>query len=130
LITAGALLLVASGRRDLLAQGRDVPGQSSAALVAVGLLIALAVALFSFIASPNPDGLERVAIDHGFMGQALEPAFKLLPDYQLPFLASPVASGVAAVVLGVLVVFVVAILIGFAGRRNRAQRPSGPADKG
>lgn len=130
LITAGALLLVASSRTDLLAQGRDVPGQSSAAMVAVGLLIALAIALFSFVASPAPDGLERVAIDHGFMGQALEPAFKLLPDYQIPFLASPVASGIAAVILGVLVVFVVAILISFVGRRKRAESSMGPADKG
>ena len=70
-----------------------------------GLGLALGVAIFSFAADPNPDGLERVAEDAGFVNRALAPVYNLLPDYTLPFIQDPVVSGVLAVVLGTLMVF-------------------------
>jgi cobalt/nickel transport protein len=38
----------------------------------------------SWFASPSPDGLEKVAETHGFIGKALEPVYKLFPDYTIP----------------------------------------------
>lgn len=51
-----------------------------AVLVAVALAVSLAVAVFAAPwASGAPDGLERVAIDHGFDGEASEHALAESP---------------------------------------------------
>ena len=117
IITVGALLLIYSTRPDLLAMGEEGPGQGSARWVGVGLLIAVLVAVFSFAASGSPDGLERVAEDQGFIGTALDPFYNILPDYTLPFLPNETLSGILAVVLGTLIVFCLAYLIGRFARR-------------
>ncbi len=104
-ITVGALTFIYAARRDLLGLGAAAPGQTSAGWVGAGLGLALGVAIFSFAADPNPDGLERVAEDAGFVNRALAPVYNLLPDYTLPFIQDPVVSGVLAVVLGTLMVF-------------------------
>ena len=117
LITVGALTLIASTRADLLEQGRKAGGALSAAWVTGGLLIALVVAVFSFAASGSPDGLERVADNHGFLSRALDPFYTILPDYTIPFVANETLSGILAVVLGTLLVFGIAILVGRGLRR-------------
>ncbi len=73
IITVGALVLIAQTRPDLLRMGKQAPGTRSALWVAAGLLIAVIVASLSFVASPAPDGLERVATDYGFINAALDP---------------------------------------------------------
>ncbi len=108
LITVGALAFLYATRRDLLNIGEAAPGRASANWVVAGLVIALVVAAFSFAASPDPDGLERVAEDTGFLDKALEPVYNLFPDYTLPFIADPLISGILAVMLGTLIVFGVA----------------------
>lgn len=118
LITVSALALIGRTRPDLLRQGEQSGGTASAAWVTSGLLIALVVAVFSFAASGSPDGLERVAEDTGFIGTALDPFFNILPDYTIPFIGNETLSGIAAVVLGTLLVFGLALLI---GRTVRAQ---------
>lgn len=118
LITVGALTLIARTRADLLQRGEQAGGTASAAWVTSGLVIALVVAVFSFAASASPDGLERVAEDTGFIGTALDPVYNILPDYTIPFIANETLSGIAAVVLGTLLVFGIALLI---GRSIRAQ---------
>ena len=117
LITVGALTLIASTRADLLEQGRKAGGALSAAWVTGGLLIALVVAVFSFAASGSPDGLERVADNHGFLSRAMDPFYTILPDYTIPFVANETLSGILAVVLGTLLVFGIAILVGRGLRR-------------
>jgi len=117
LITVGALTLIASTRADLLEQGRKAGGALSAAWVTGGLLIALIVAVFSFAASGSPDGLERVADNNGFLSRALDPFYTILPDYTIPFVANETLSGILAVVLGTLLVFGIAILVGRGLRR-------------
>jgi cobalt/nickel transport system permease protein len=102
---ATAIELAVSGTSPL---GVALPAMVAANWVAGGLVIALAVAALSPLASPNPDGLERVAEDTGFIGAALEPLYTILPDYTLPFVSNPVLSGLLAVVVGTLVVFGVA----------------------
>ena len=52
-----------------------------------GLLIAaMVVIVLAPLASDDPDGLERVAIDAGFAEQGTDAGFELLPDYSVPFL--------------------------------------------
>ncbi len=105
LITVGALSFIYATRRDLLDLGDKAPAKATANWVGVGLGIALVVAIFSFAASPHPDGLERVAEDTGFLGAALDPVYNLLPDYTIPFISNELLSGILAVVVGTLVVF-------------------------
>jgi cobalt/nickel transport system permease protein len=105
LITIGALAFIYAARRDLLDLGERAPAQATANWVIAGLGIALVVAVFSLAASPEPDGLERVAEDSGFLSRALDPVYQLLPDYTIPFVGNELVSGVLAVVLGTLVVF-------------------------
>ena len=119
-ITVGALAFIYAGRRDLLDRGASAPAQGAANWAAVGLGVALVVAVFSFAASPSPDGLERVAEDHGFLDRALGPMFSILPDYTIPFISNPLVSGILAVVLGTLVVFGLTLLVARAQRRSQA----------
>jgi cobalt/nickel transport system permease protein len=105
LITVGALAFIFATRRDLLDIGEMAPAKATANWVGVGLGIALVVAIFSFAASPHPDGLERVAEDTGFLSRAMDPLYNLLPDYTIPFISNPQVSGILAVVVGTLVVF-------------------------
>ncbi|MEZ4676653.1 MAG: PDGLE domain-containing protein [Caldilineaceae bacterium] len=87
-------------------------------------MIALVTAVFSFAASGSPDGLERVAEDHGFIGTALDPIYNLLPDYTIPFIANETLSGIVAVVVGTLLVFGIAIIIGRTVRTQSAKSHS------
>lgn len=118
LITVGALTFIYATRRDLLNIGEQAPAQTSANWVIVGLAIAIVVAVFSFAASPAPDGLERVAEDSGFLHLALAPVYNLLPDYTIPFIGNELVSGVVAVVLGTLIVFGIAVGIARLQRRT------------
>jgi hypothetical protein len=71
----------------------------------VGLLIALGVALLSPLASPHPDGLERVAEDQGFIDKAKEAPFQIIADYLFPGIASEAVATIAAGVVGTFVMF-------------------------
>ena len=124
LITVSALALIGRTRPDILDQGEQAGGTLSAAWVASGLLVALVVAVFSFAASGSPDGLERVATEHGFIGTAMAPFYNLLPDYTIPFIGNETLSGITAVVLGTLLVFGVALLIGRTVRSQSAKSHS------
>jgi cobalt/nickel transport system permease protein len=112
LITVGAVMLLRSTRPEILAEGETAPGRGSAVFVAVGLLVALFVALLSPLASSSPDGLEFVAEREGFLGQALDPLYAILPDYTVPFIEHEAITTILAVVVGTLVVFGVAWLVG------------------
>jgi hypothetical protein len=71
----------------------------------IGLLIALALAIVSPLASSWPDGLERVAEDKGFIDQAAEPRFEIIPDYAFPGVRSEALATVLAGLVGTLVLF-------------------------
>jgi hypothetical protein len=71
----------------------------------IGLLIALGLAVLSPLASPWPDGLERVAEDKGFIKAALEPAFEIIPDYVFPGLRNEALATIAAGLVGTLILF-------------------------
>ena len=79
----------------------------------VGLLVTAAVVvLLAPLASGDPDGLERVAIDAGFAEQGTEAGYQLLPDYSVPFLGDSTASLIVAGLIGVVLLFGAMWLLG------------------
>ncbi len=118
-ITVGALAFIYASRRDLLSIGEQAPAQSTARWVALGLGIALLIAAFSPLASPNPDGLETVAEQQGFIGKALDPLYNILPDYTIPGISNEAISGILAVILGTLMVFGIAYMIAHSRRSKQ-----------
>ena len=88
-----------------------------------GLVLALAIAAFAaFAASPDPDGLERVAEDHGFLDRAQDARYELLPDYTIPGLGEGPLSTAIAGGVGVLLVAGVTLGAGVLLRRQRTNR--------
>jgi hypothetical protein len=87
-----------------------------------GIVLALVVAGFAaFAASPAPDGLERVAEDHGFLDRAQDARYRLLPDYTIPGLGQGPLSTAVAGAVGVLIVTGVTLGAGALLRRRRGQ---------
>ena len=116
-ITVGALAFISASRPDLLGTGESAPAQRSARWVGVGLVVALLIASLSPLASPDPDGLERVAENEGFLERALGPVYNIMPDYTIPFISNETISGIVAVVVGTLLVFGVAYAVARSRRR-------------
>jgi hypothetical protein len=86
----------------------------------VGLLIALAVALISPLASAWPDGLERVAEDKGFIEDAQDAPYGVIPDYVFPGVGNEAMATILAGIVGTLVVFGLAYGLGVLLRRREA----------
>jgi hypothetical protein len=86
----------------------------------VGLLIALAVTLISPLASAWPDGLERVAEDKGFIEDAQDAPYEVIPDYILPGIGNEALATILAGIVGTLVVFGLAYGLGILLRRREA----------
>ena len=85
----------------------------------VGLAIAAAVVIvLAPLASPDPDGLERVAEDLGFIGVARDAVFSIIPDYAVPGIDGNLSTIVAGLI-GVVLVFVVMIVLGRVLARRR-----------
>lgn len=88
----------------------------------VGLLVALAVALLSPLASPHPDGLERVAEDQGFIGQAQGAPYRLIPDYVFPGIGNEAMATRVAGLVGTVILFGLGYTLAWVLRR-RSVRP-------
>ncbi len=71
----------------------------------IGLSVAIVLAIFSFLASVSPDGLERVAEDKNFITAATNLIKSPMPDYILPCVRNERISGSLAGILGVFLVF-------------------------
>jgi hypothetical protein len=84
----------------------------------IGLLLALVVAFFSPLASPHPDGLERVAEDKGFIDRAQDAPYQIIPDYVLPGIANGNLATILAGIVGTLIVFGLAYGLAWALRRR------------
>ena len=88
--------------------------------IVVGLVIcAIVVIAAALFASGDPDGLERVAEDTGFLGAAEGSPFSIIADYAFPGLDGPMATIVAGLI-GVAVLFGVVWLLGRALARRRS----------
>lgn len=75
-------------------------------------LAALVVIVLAPLASSDPDGLERVALDAGFAEQGAEAPYEILPDYSLPLLGDGPLSLVVAGLIGVALLFAAVWLLG------------------
>jgi hypothetical protein len=87
----------------------------------IGLLLAVGVALLSPLASPHPDGLERVAEDEGFIERAQDAPYELIPDYVFPGIADERLATILAGIVGTLVVFGLTAGLTWALRRRSGQ---------
>lgn len=117
LITVGALALVGQVRPDLARAGAaTAPGGLRWA--AVGLAVALALTLLSPLASPSPDGLERVAEDLGFIAAAQSAPYEIIPDYVFPGISNEALATIAAGAVGTILVFGLAVGIAALYRRR------------
>jgi hypothetical protein len=84
----------------------------------IGLLVALVVALLSPLASPHPDGLERVAEEQGFAGQAQDAPYQVIPDYTFPGVGDERVATILAGLAGTLIVFGLAYGLAWCVRRR------------
>ncbi|OAN44885.1 cobalamin biosynthesis protein CbiM [Chloroflexus islandicus] len=120
LITAAAVVFLASTRPDLL-QATPPSGPVMTRIAAIGVVIAAVITAFAPLASPDPDGLERVAEDAGFITRATDAPYQLLPDYTIPWLGETPLSTIIAGLVGV------AVLIGLIWGMSRLLRTQPPA---
>jgi len=120
LITSAAVGLLLAARPEVLRGGAAAPGGRTATAVLFGLGAALLVAALSPLASRSPDGLQTVAARQGFLGLLQAPPYRILPNYTVPFISHPALTTIAAVMLGTLVVFAGAVLIGRIATRRQA----------
>ncbi|RDS61938.1 energy-coupling factor ABC transporter permease [Streptomyces sp. M7] len=110
------------------AEPAPVAARSPRRIWAVGLVTSLVLAGFvSFYASASPDGLEKVAADHGIDKKAEDHAVADSPlaDYGVKDVTDARLSGGLAGVIGVGVTVVAGSAVFWAVRRRRA---AGPAD--
>ena len=110
------------------AEPAPVAARSPRRIWAVGLVTSLVLAGFvSFYASANPDGLEKVAADHGIDKKAEDHAAADSPlaDYGVKDITDARLSGGLAGVIGVGVTVVAGSAVFWAVRRRRT---AGPAD--
>jgi hypothetical protein len=87
-----------------------------AGLAIAGLVVVAAVAL----ASGDPDGLERVAEDLGFIDRAADAPVSVIPDYAVAGIDDPAVASILAGLIGVAIVFVAMIVLGRVLARRRA----------
>lgn len=119
LIATAVITATSVSRPDLLPGWSDPqavstsPKRSARAYILAGLTVALVLAVFaSPMASPHPDGLERVAEDEGFIARASDEGDALwrsspFPDYGVGGIDSDAASTGSAGLVGTVAVSVV-----------------------
>jgi cobalt/nickel transport system permease protein len=142
LMSALAVGAVMAARPDLVYGARDLSREQMAArprigmrgfVIAAGLAALVIASVVSQFAAPDPDGLERVAEDQGFMQSAQEHALAGGPfaDYATRGLGNEALSLAIAGVVGVVITLLVGAGIVYAVRDRGAptsrSRPSTPA---
>lgn len=110
-ITVAALSFIMQTRPDLLSDEKTET-QGGIGWAYAGAAITLVALLLAPFASANPDGLERVAHDIGFIHLGQTAPYQILPDYTLPVLGQTNLSTIVAGLIGAAAVAVVVLLIG------------------
>ena len=108
LITVAAIAFILQTRPDILSASPGATTQSRGWIVG-GFIAAGLVAILSPLASANPDGLERVAEDLGFIGTGIDAPYSIIPDYTLPFLGETPVSTIMAGLIGIMIVAILTI---------------------
>ena len=119
LITVAALTYIEQTRPDIL-DINDPAKEGGRGWIVSGVVISLLAVFLSPLASGNPDGLEKVASDLGFLGSGLDAPYRILPDYSIPFLGETAISTILAGAVGALVLVGLVILLGRNLRRQRS----------
>lgn len=119
LITVAALSYIEQTRPDIL-NLENTAREAGWGWVVSGVVISLLAVLISPLASGNPDGLEKVALDLGFLGSSLEAPFQILPDYSIPFLGDTAISTILAGAVGSIVLVGLVVLLGRNLRRHNS----------
>jgi len=119
IITVAALAFLERTRPDLLNE-KATSEKGGRGWVVGGVLVSLVAVLLSPLASSNPDGLERVAEDMGFLHLGQSAPFQILPDYTVPFLGQTPLSTIVAGAVGALVLLGLMIVIGQGLRKRKA----------
>lgn len=136
LITGAALGAVLAVRPDLVAgaEGKVLrrtvdapPRMATGAFIISGLVVAAALVIFvAPLASGDPDGLERVAEDTGFIASAEDhPVGGPLADYGVEGVESEAAGTIVAGLIGVGLTFAVGLGVLALIRRNRQPTAGG-----
>lgn len=120
IITVAALSFIDQTRPDLVNE-KETAAKGGRGWIYAGIVISLLAVLLSPFASANPDGLERVAEDIGFLAQGQSAPYEILPDYTIPFLGETALSTVVAGAVGALVLLGLMIVIGRMLMRKKAQ---------
>ena len=123
IITVAALSFIEQTRPDLVNE-KETASKGGRGWIYAGIVISLLAVLLSPFASANPDGLERVAEDIGFLAQGQDATFEILPDYTVPFLGETALSTVIAGAVGALVLLGLMIVIGRMLRRRKVHTHS------
>jgi len=114
LITFAVLLALANINKGLLLNLKK-PKPLDRFIFIGGIILALLLATLSPLASKDPDGLEKVAANLGFLSRAKESFYRLIPDYLFPGIQDKKIATIIAGVLGVALIVSAALL---AYRRN------------
>lgn len=118
-------LVYGAQKYELANSDRLMPGRTATGgFVAVGLAVALALVIFvAPLANSNPDGLERVAEDQGFIATAEDSAAvdSPLADYGVAGVEDDRTGTVVAGLIGTVLVFAVGTGALIVFRRKRAQ---------
>ncbi|MEJ2759764.1 MAG: energy-coupling factor ABC transporter permease [Anaerolineales bacterium] len=120
LITIAAFSFIRQVRPDIL-ENKQTAAKNNAGWIIVGGLISLGVVLLSPFASADPDGLERVAADVGFLSLAQDTPYKIFADYVIPALGDGGFSTAVAGIIGILAVGGIAFLIGWIIQKTKAK---------
>jgi hypothetical protein len=87
----------------------------------VGLALAVIVALFSPLATSQPDGLERVAEDQGFIDRAQGAPYEIIADYLFPGIENEAIATVLAGIVGTGIMFGLVYGVAWLLRRRTGQ---------
>ena len=111
LITVAALAFIEQSRPDILTTEKTAASGGRTWII-VGIIATIVVVLLSPFASGDPDGLERVAEDLGFLETSQSAPFEILPDYTLPFLGETDISTIVAGIVGAVFLLGLILLLG------------------
>ena len=84
------------------------------------LIASLLLAALSPLASSSPDGLEKVAENHGFLGQVHSAPFQIIADYVFPGIKNEALSTILAGLLGTALIFGVVYGLAWLIKRRRS----------
>ncbi len=118
LITIGALTFLLSVRPDLVQAGQSTLVRSRFVWL-LGFLLAAGLVIAAPFASSLPDGLERVAIQAGFLDRVQAPVYDLIPDYLFPSISNEALATIVAGLLGVLILIGISFGVVYSRRKGQ-----------